>query len=434
MAPEEFKEIQQEEAKDIEHYFDLLWPLTRSITGEGVRKTHDILKKILPLTRTEIPTGTEILDWKVPKEWKVNEAYIVTPNGQRILDVNDNNLHLLNYSIPFRGKVQLNELDQHLYSLPELPKAIPYVTSYYKPRWGFCITDQQRKTLKDGEYEVVIDTELFDGNMTISQAVLPGITSNEVLISTYTCHPSMANNELSGPLVSAFLYKRLAQLQSRNLTYRFVFVPETIGAIAFLSLMGDEMKKNCVAGYVLTCIGDSAPITYKKSRQNNSLADQAAAYVLSNKKNNILDFFPSGSDERQYCSPGFNLPIGAIARSIYTDYPEYHTSLDNKNFISFDSMVESIDTCFEMCLLMDRNIRYQNLRPEGEPFLSKYNLLDGIGAQRKIPDFMRVCQWLLNMSDGSNSLLDIANQSQESFWDLDQAAQKCCKAGLLKAL
>jgi len=279
----------QNMAAEIRPYFDRLWPITRSLTGEGVRQTHEILSEILPLERIEIPSGTQVFDWTIPREWKIREAYIMTPAGKRICDMNVHNLHIMNYSVGFRGKMQLEQLQEHLYSLPDQPNAIPYVTSYYNERWGFCITHDQRMTLTEGEYEVVIDAEHFDGSLTLSECVLPGATPEEVLISTYTCHPSMANNELSGPLVAAFLYKCLAKLENRRLTYRFVFHPETIGAVAYLHLRGTLLSHRCVAGYVVTCVGDPAGFTLKKSRRGDTIADKAAVHVLSNWKGERKD-------------------------------------------------------------------------------------------------------------------------------------------------
>ena len=420
----------------IESYFDRLWPLPRSITGEGVRKTHDILSELLPLEREEIPSGTSVLDWSVPKEWVVQDAYVISPSGERLLDVHRNNLHLMGYSVPFRGKLSRKELDAHLYSITELPEAIPYVTSYYRPRWGFCLSDNERRQLPQGTYEVVVDTELINGSMTVSDSVLPGKSKDEVLISTYTCHPSMANNELSGPLVTAFLYQRLAALKERRFTYRFVFLPETIGAIAYLDQWGEHFKQHLQAGFVLTCIGDSEPLSLKMSRRGNSIADRAAAYYLLHENGNgtprIIDFFPSGSDERQYCSPGFNLPVASLFRSQYTTYPEYHTSLDNKEFISFDHIIQSIEACYEICRIIDCNVVYINRVMHGEPCLSKRNLLETIGAKRTVDDFYRCAQWILNYSNGDSDLLAIAERSGEDFWFCNDVARSLTNEGLLE--
>ena len=421
-------------AAEIADYFDRLWPILRSITGEGARKTHRILSEIIPLETSEVPSGTQCLDWTVPQEWVVREAYVVTPNGDRILDVTDNNLHLVNYSAPFRGHMMRDELDSYLHSLPELPEAIPYVTSYYAPNWGFCISHEMREQLPSGRYEIVVDTELIDGSMTISEAVLPGREKQEVLISTYTCHPAMANNELSGPLVAAFLYRYLAEVEDRRLTYRFVFVPETIGSIAYLSKFGDRMKANVAAGFVVTCVGDPGPFTYKRSRRGDSLADRAAENVLHHwpgQQPNIIDFFPGGSDERQYCSPGFNLPVGVLARSWPGRYPEYHTSLDNRDFISFEAMAESVDAYLKICRTLDRNVVYDNQCPYGEPQLGKHGLMDSFGAARDRNDRIFAIKWVMNMCDGEIDLLRISERSGLEFDLIAEMAQICCDAGLL---
>jgi aminopeptidase-like protein len=425
-------------AKEIESYFDHLWPILRSITGEGVRQTHDVLSELIRLERTEIPSGTQVFDWTIPKEWKVNEAYILDPNGKRVLDVKENNLHLLNYSIPFRGVLSRTELDKNLYSLPDKPTAIPYITSYYSPRWGFCLSQQQRDALPDGDYQVVVDTKLFDGSLTLSEAILPGETKDEVLISTYTCHPSLASNELSGPLVAAFLYKELAKLESRRLTYRFIFLPETIGAITYLHLRGEYLKQHLIAGYVITCIGDTGDFTYKRSRQSNlistlALVDRAAEHVLkhSKKSHKILDFSPLGSDERQYCSPGFNLPVGSLMRSMYGTYPEYHTSLDNKSLISFEAMAEAVGMYLSVMKVLELNRTYKNLFPHGEPQLGKRGLYETLG-RNTIPELSSAVFWLLNYADGEHDLLWIAEKSGYSGELLDKAAKACLEANIIE--
>ena len=421
-------------AREIESYFDRLWPIMRSITGEGVRKSHDILAELIPLERMEIPTGTQVFDWTVPKEWVVREAYIVSPSGDRIMDIRDNNLHLMNYSIPFQGRLSRNELDTHLHSLPNQPEAIPYITSYYEPRWGFCLSQHQRDTLPNGEYQVYVDTELIDGSMTMSHAILPGQESDEVLISTYTCHPSLANNELSGPLVAAFLYRYLASLPERRLTYRFVFAPETIGAIAYLSKFGEELMSNVVAGYIVTCIGDPGSFTYKRSRRGSSLADRAAEHVLKrdySDNHSVVDFFPLGSDERQYCSPGFNLPIGSIMRTMYGAYSGYHTSEDNREFISFDAMAESVHLYGQVCTTLDVNKTYRNLVPYCEPNLGKRDLYSTLGAVIGKGDYVGAILWLLNLSDGDHDLITIAERSGVDISQLSDRAADCLKHELL---
>jgi aminopeptidase-like protein len=425
-------------AKELESYFDRLWPILRSITGEGVRQTHDILAELVQLERTEIPSGTQVFDWTIPKEWKVNEAYIIDPNGKRILDVKENNLHLVNYSVPFRDTLSKNELREHLYSLPDKPTAIPYVTSYYSPRWGFCLSQQERDALPDGDYQVVVNTELFDGSLTLSEAVLQGETKEEVLISTYTCHPSLASNELSGPLVAAFLYRELARLEPRRLTYRFVFLPETIGAITYLHLKGEHFKRHLVAGYIITCIGDAGNFTYKRSRQSSlsgelALVDRAAEHVLkhSKKAHKVLDFSPLGSDERQYGSPGFNLPVGSLMRSQYGTYPEYHTSLDNKDFVSFEAMTESVRMYLSVMRTLEQNRTYKNLFPYGEPQLGKRGLYETLG-RNTIPELSSAVFWLLNYADGQHDLLWIAEKSGYSMELLDKAARACLEAHIIE--
>jgi aminopeptidase-like protein len=358
----------------------------------------------------------------------------VAPNGRRLFDFADNNLHLVGYSIPFRGRLSRGELDAHLHSRPDLPTAIPYVTSYYAPNWGFCLNHEHRQSLPEGEYDVVVDTELIDGSMTLSECVLQGETEHEVLISANTCHPSLASNELSGPLVAAFLYRRLAALPDRRLTYRFVFLPETIGAIAFLHLRGEHLRKCLVAGYVLTCLGDARRFTYKRSRQGNSLADRAALHVLARADEDaeIVDFFPQGCDERQYCSPGFDLPVGSFMRTMYWRYPEYHTSLDNKDLVSFPAMAETIDVCLEICRTLESDCRYRCLVPFGEPHLGKRGLYPSMGGANEKEARLRTQAWLLNLSDGKHSLLDIAERSGEAISALAEGAKICVAAGLLE--
>jgi len=265
----------------LEAYFDRLWPLLRSITGAGVRASHDILSELIPLERLEISSGTRVFDWEVPREWVVREAYVEAPDGRRLFDVREHTLHLLNYSAPFQGTVSRDELDAHLHSLPEQPDAIPYVTSYYAERWGFCCRHRDREALPEGDYRVVIDTELKPGSMTLGEAVLGGESEREVLLSCCTCHPSMANNELSGPLVASLLYRRLAAWPDRRLTYRFVFLPETIGSIAYLAMRGEHLRDTLVGGYVVNCTGLPCDITFKRSRQGDSPADKAALAALT---------------------------------------------------------------------------------------------------------------------------------------------------------
>ena len=425
-------------AEEMAACFDRLWPLHRSLTGQGVRASHDILGAVLPLTRLEVPTGTPVFDWTVPQEWVVNGAYVIDPAGHRILDVRTNNLHLLNYSAPYRGEISRAELDGHLYSIPEQPDAIPYVTSYHERRWGFCLSERQRAALPDGRYQVVIDTAFIDGSMTLSEAVLPGESDREVLFSTYTCHPSMANNELSGPLVAAFLHRVLAS-RRRRLTYRFVFLPETIGSLAYLAMRGSLLRERLQAGYVLTCIGLDAPLTYKRARRGDTLADRAARYQLGRLSGvplEVLDFTPASfsSDERQYCSPGFNLPVGVISRTAIGGYPEYHTSLDNRRLISFPKMAETVTELVRLCDVLDANVTFENLLPCGEPQLSKRGLYPTLGAPREKRAAVDATMWVLNFSDGDHDLLSIAERSGMDFDLIADRARACEEAGLLKEI
>lgn len=426
----------RETPADVAQYFDRLWPLMRSLTGDGVRKTHDILGELVPLERIEVPSGTTCFDWTVPPEWICREAYLIAPDGRRLLDVRDHTLHLVNYSIAFRGSLSRAQLEEHLHSLPDLPRAIPYVTSYYEPRWGFCLTHEMRERLPEGDYQVVVDTEHIAGSMTLSHAVLPGETRDEVLISTYTCHPSLANNELSGPLLAAFLYRRLAALPRRRLTYRFVWLPETIGSLAYLARFGDHLRQRLVAGYVATCVGDGGPFTYKRSRRGDSLADRAAEYVLtrfSHRQPRLLDFEPIGSDERQYGSPGFNLPVGLIGRSIYGAYAEYHTSLDHRDFISFEALVESVDAYLAVLGALDASATYRRTMPYGEPQLGRRGLYPTLAAPRQRDEQLTALLWLLNLADGQHDLLAMAQRSGVDLPALDRAAQQCLQAGLIES-
>lgn len=419
----------------LEATFDRLWPLPRSLTGDGVRRTHDILAETMPLTRLEVASGTRAFDWTVPDEWRVRAAYVVGPDGTRVVDHADSNLHLLGYSTAFRGRLTRAELDRHLYSLPDRPDAVPYATSYYSPRWGFCLTQRRRDALPEGEYEVVVDTETFRGSMTLSDCLLPGASGREVLLSTYTCHPSLANNELSGPLVAAALYARLAAWPTRRLGYRFVLGPETIGALAYLSLHGEHLVAHVDAGLVLTCLGDRAPLTYKRSRQGDALGDRAARVALpAFGGTRWRDFSPLGSDERQYSSPGFALPVGSLMRSAYGTYPEYHTSDDDKAFISFERLQESVDACEAWCRAVDiGGASYRSLAPYGEPQLGRRGLYPDLTVGASNVGAQEAIFWVLNFADGEHDLLAVHERSGIALGELHAAAARCVGAGLIEA-
>jgi aminopeptidase-like protein len=423
-----------DDAKLLESLFDRLWPLTRSITGDGVRASHDILSEIIPLLRLEVPSGKEVFDWTVPPEWQVNDAYIIGPNGERVIDVADHNLHLVSYSEPFKGVLTREELDSHLHSIPELPDVIPYVTSYYHRAWGFCLTENQRRSLPDGDYTVVVDTAFKeDGSMTLSEAVLPGEIDDEILISTYTCHPSMANNELSGPLATALLYQRIARMERRKYTYRFAFLAETIGAVTYLADRGEHLRKHLKAGMVVTCVGLDEPINLKQTPMMDTLIDRAGANALASQNilHEVIDYYPWGSDERQYSSPAFELPVAMMLRGHFIDHPAYHTSDDNKELISFDAMVKTVDALQAICQTIELNATYRGTVKGGEPQLGKYGIYPNTGARRQVEHERRALMWVLALSNGHRDMIEISNRSGISVADLNIAAQNCLERGLL---
>ena len=419
---------------NIEKIFDRLWPINRSLMGPGYRESLDILSEVMPMTRHVFKTGDRVFDWTVPREWHATQAYFIDPNGKKHADLSINNLHLLGYSIPFKGKLPLEELKKHLHTLPDMPKAIPYVTSYYNERWGFCISHEELLTLPEGEYEIVIESNLYPGDLLIGESVLIGSSDEEVLFSSYLCHPSMANNELSGPLGLIFLYKLIESLPNRHYTYRFAISAETIGTIAYLSMIGKHLKEKMVAGYQMTCIADSGNFTYKRSRQRESLADKAALQALKESAldYSVVDFEPQdGSDERQYCSPGFNLPHGSLMRTQYGKFKEYHTSLDNKEFISFSSLEKSIQMYFNIVKILESNFKWKNIVEYGEPQLGKRGLYPTLGAP-VMHDHVKAMMWLINYADGTNDLIDIAGISGFSTMQLSEIASDLEKHQLFK--
>jgi aminopeptidase-like protein len=421
-------------AKNLERYFDRLWPICRSITGNGLRNSIDILSEIIPLTKHEIATGTAVFDWTIPKEWNIHNAYILCPDGRKIAQFEQNNLHIVSYSIPVNKKVSWNELLPHLHHIPEMPDAIPYMTSYYKENWGFCITHNEWKTLPhEGEYHVVIESTLEPGHLTYAECVLPGETTEEVLFSTYLCHPSMANNELSGPLAQAFLYDKIAAMPKRKYTYRFLFAPETIGVIAFLAKHGEHLKGHLKAGYVLTCCGDPGDFTFKRSKHRTSLADRAAEHILKYHypKHKLIEFAVGGSDERQYCSPGFNFPVGSLMRTPYQRYSQYHTSLDNKAFISFDALAETVEAYFSICRLLEVNATYTNRIAHCEPQLGKRGLYpSSVDPLFNREETHRLLHFL-SFADGQKDLIEIAQWRDESALLYADVIANCKAAELI---
>lgn len=411
-----------------------LFPICRSITGDGVRESFRILAERAPLTIHEVPTGYQAFDWVVPQEWNIRDAYLKNEMGERSIDFRESNLHVLNYSAPISTVMTLDELRPHLHSKPEMPNAIPYLTSYYERRWGFCLSQTQLDALPDGRYEVVIDSTLDDGHLTFADSVLTGGSKEEILFSTYICHPSMCNDNLSGAVLAAFLQEFLAQFELRY-TYRFVWVPETIGALVYLAQMGDHLRQNLVAGYVMTCVGDAGPFTYKRSRRGDTVADKVAEhclqYVEAGTKTQVIDFFPSGSDERQYCSPGFDLPVGSLVRSMYGTYDQYHTSLDDLDFISANGMAGSLKQYLRIIQTHELNRTYLNLSPYGEPQLGRRGLYPTLGAGTDQLESVDKLTYLLAYADGTKDLVDIANLAGIPAWQLAPEIKSLQEAGLL---
>ncbi len=419
---------------EIHKFAKELWPLNRSITGDGVRATLNRIKFHLPkLQINSIPSGTAVFDWVIPKEWSVNEAYIVSPSGKKFCDFNVNNLHLLGYSIPFEGKVKLDELKEHLYTLPDQKNAIPYITSYYKERWGFCLSQDQFNELEEGMYYVKIDTKLFDGVLNYGEIIIDGKGSKEVFISTYVCHPSMANNELSGPTVVTYLAKWLSQLKDLEHNYRIVFVPETIGSIAYLSINHELMKRNVISGFNVSCIGDDRAFSYLPSRFGNTLSDSVAKHVLkfTDPQFKIYSWLDRGSDERQYCSPGIDLPIASIMRTKYGEYPEYHTSLDDlKNVVTAKGLDGGYWALRRSLEAIEKNKKYK-ITVLCEPKLDKRGLYPTLST-KKSGEQVKLIMDLISLCDGTNSLLDIAEILETPIWSLYEIIDKLINLKLLK--
>ncbi len=400
-------------------YLQRLFPIHRSLTGEGVRESLRILQEIAPFEIHEIPSGTQVGDWVVPDEWTVRDAYVVDAQGRKVIDLQQSNLHLLGYSAPFRGILSLAQLNDHLYSLPDQPALIPYVTSYYQPRWGFCVTQRQRDALKPGDYTVHIDTSLTPGSMTYADYYLPGESSQEIFLSSYICHPSMANNELSGPLVAALVAKALKE-RPRRLSYRIALVPETIGAIAYLNRHLSSLQRRVIGGYVLTCLGDRGEFSYLQSRWGDRLVDRLTPHVLTHSGSNphLYDWLQRGSDERQYCWPGVDLPMGSLMRTKYGEYPEYHTSGDNLNLITPEALTESAAMTLRCLDAFEQNQCYRTTTL-GEPQLGKRGLYPTLGT-RDAGRTVRTTVDLLAHSDGETDLLSIAEKLQLPIWQLHE--------------
>lgn len=428
----------------IEDLFDRLFPLNRSITGPGLRESLKILSEHVPLEVLSVPSGTEVFDWTVPPEWRIREAWLEGPDGTRIVDFADHNLHVVNYSAPVNARLTLDELKKHLHTAPRLPDAIPYVTSYYRRRWGFCLPLSTYEKLQPGEYHAYIDSEFVDGEINLAHAFLEGETKREVLISTYICHPSMANNELSGPIVASMLFNRLARWKRRRFTYRFVFAPETVGSLTYLMLYGSELVRSVHSGLVLTCLGGPNTLSYKRSRRGDAPIDRVVEglFAAGSPPGRLRPFTPtSGSDERQYCSPGFNLPVGQMARTVYGEYPEYHTSLDNKDFMTLEALRKSADEIELVLKALELEGYYVNLRPYGEPHLSKRDLYPDMNSRENrahstntLADGrvqLKRILTVLNYADGEHLLTDIAKRANCTVLELADVITRLQRVGLL---
>jgi len=430
-----------------------LYPICRSITGDGVRKTLDIISEQVPLEKHEIPTGTEVFDWIVPKEWNITDAYVKKSNGEKIIDFQKSNLHVLNYSVPVHKTISLSELKDHLFTLPDQPTLIPYRTSYYYENWGFCITHNQFLQLEEDEYKVVIDSTLEDGSLSYGEYFIKGKSKDEVLLTCYTCHPSMCNDNLSGVVLLTFLAKHLKNL-SLQYSYRFLFIPETIGSIVWLYRNEQNVSK-IKHGLVATCVGDPGISTYKKSRQGNAEIDQTVIEILKKSGDDykITNFEPLGGDERQFCSPGFNLPVGSLRRTKPPNFPEYHTSADNTEFVQATYLADSFSKYFKIILKLEENFGnfysknneeepleidskndqvFLSLNPKCEPKLDKAGVYRKIGGKRD-NDSLTIL-WVLSYADGKHSLRDISLRSGIDFKQIKQAAKLLQTKKLLKRI
>jgi aminopeptidase-like protein len=409
-----------------------LYPICRSITGDGFRKSLRIIKQYIPLDVHDVPTGTQVFDWTVPREWNIRDAYIKNARGERVVDFQKSNLHVVNYSVPIKKKVSLTVLKEHVFTLPEHPDWIPYRTSYYKDNWGFCLSHRQLLELTDEEYEVLIDSSLEPGHLTYGEYYLPGKSSDEVLLSCHSCHPSLCNDNLSGMALAAFLARSL-RLLSLRYSYRFLFIPGTIGSITWLCLNENQVSK-IKHGLVLANVGDSGRSTYKKSRRGNAEIDSVAMHVLqhSGEDYEVLEFSPYGYDERQFCSPAFDLPVGSLMRTPHGRFPEYHTSADNLDFVQPPYLTNSFAKCLSILSVLENNLTYLNQNPKCEPQLGKRGLYRTIGGAEGEVDELALL-WVLNLSDGNHNLLDVAVRSGYPFESIKRAADLLCEHALLKA-
>ena len=421
----------QNEGKIAYALIERLYPLCRSITGNGVRRSLRLLRGTIPVALREVISDTPVFDWTVPDEWNIRDAYVMNQAGERVVDFRKSNLHVLNYSVPVNRTMSLAELRPHLFTNPEAPDWIPYRTSYYQQNWGFCLTQRQLDKFEEGEYHVYIDSTLHPGHLTYGEFRIQGQTDEEVLISCHSCHPSLCNDNLSGMVVAARLAALLENLSLRY-SYRFLWVPGTIGSITWLAL-NETILSRIKHGLVVSCVGDPGSFTYKRSRRGDAEIDRAVKYVLTQSGNefNVLDFTPYGYDERQYCSPGIDLPVGCFMRTPNGCYPEYHTSADDLSLVTPSALGESLVGLLGVIRILEQNQRYVNLNPKCEPQLGRRGLYRQIGGMKKATGVEMAMLWVLNLSDGEHDLLDIAVRSGIDFSSVSQAAAMLREAGLL---
>lgn len=408
-----------------------IFSICRSITGDGVRETLGKIRRVLPLDVHEVPTGTPVLDWVIPREWNIRDAYIKNTGGEKVVDFKKSNLHIMSYSVPVRMNMSLAELKKHLYSLPDQPDVVPYRTSYYSENWGFCLAHRQLESLREASYEVVIDSTLENGSLTYGEYLHKGETEDEFLFSTHICHPSLANDNCSGLALLAHLANRLRGMKTRY-SYRFLFTPGTIGGITWLA-RNEARVSRIKHGLVVSMVGDAGGPTYKRSRRGDAKIDRAVAHVLSHSglKSTTMDFIPYGYDERQFCSPGFNLPVGLFQRSKFEEIPEYHTSADNLDFIRPEHLATSYSLIASVIDVIENDLVLLNAKPKGEPQLGKYGLYEAIGGGKHTAEKKMAMLWLLNLGDGAHSLLDIAERARIPFALIRSTAQVLRAQGLL---
>lgn len=417
---------------DIAPFLQALYPICRSITGDGVRASLRLLQEIAPLQLHEVRSGTPVFDWVVPDEWNVRDAWIKNAAGERVVDFQRHSLHLVSYSVPVQASMSLDELRPHLHTLPDQPDAIPYRTSYYRPTWGFCLSQRQLDALPEGQYEVCVDSTLAPGSLTYGELLLPGECEDEVLISTHCCHPSLANDNLSGMLLAALLAHELAE-RPRRLSYRFLFIPGTIGSITWLALH-EAQTRHIKHGLVVACVGDGGPLHYKRSRRGDAEIDRVVARVLAEtgEPYTLLDFSPYGYDERQYCSPGFNLPVGSLTRTPHGRYPQYHTSGDNLDLVRPEHILGSLAVYRRVVEVLEANRTWRNTNPKCEPQLGRRGLYSSLGGRQNTKAIEMALLWVLNLSDGDHTLLEIAERAGLRFADVQEAASLLHEHGLLE--